>query len=229
MTEKNSLEKIKDASSGIAGGASMVAGIFTGNPLLTIGGATSLFGSIISPTINGWRNQWFEDLLIDFRKLEHKVDGFNFEEKLKDPKIISIILEATLTAIKTGEQEKHKILRNAVLNMSLVTDVKDDEQHLVLNTLSQLSPTHIVILQDLLNRDNQRKERHHYCEPSHDFLNKHTLLSSYMTFLTNLENLGLMTIERSQTRSYGDTVIHPSKVSSFGEIILEYIKNPIQE
>jgi len=143
------LDKIKNAVTGLAGAGATAAGIATGNPLLVIGGATAVFSSILNPTINEWRNQWFEDLRTDFQRLEKKVHGFNFEEKLKDPKIAGVVIEATLSAIKTHKDEKKKILRNAVLNITIGTNIEEDIQIILLKLIDDLSPSHVKILQIL--------------------------------------------------------------------------------
>lgn len=142
----NKLEKIKNLSTGIAGGAVVGAGIATANPLLAIGGATVVFGSIMNPIINGWRNKWFDDLYTDFKKLEGKVDGFNWEEQLKKPEVAGVLIETTLSAIKTANEEKRELLRNAVLNIALGTNIEEDIRAIILRLIDEMSPTHVKIL-----------------------------------------------------------------------------------
>ena len=90
-----------------------------GDPLLAIGGATTVFANIINPVTAGWRDKWCDDLYRDFKRLEEKIDGFSFEEQLQKPEVASVLIETTLSAIKTAKEEKRELLRNAVLNVTL--------------------------------------------------------------------------------------------------------------
>jgi len=140
------LEKIKNVVTGVAGATAVGVGVATVNPLLAIGGATAVFGSIMNPIINDWRNKWFEDLERDFNKLKEKIEDFDWEEQIKKPEVASVLIETTLSAIKTANEEKRELLRNAVLNMSLGTNIQEDTRAIILRLIDEMSPTHVKIL-----------------------------------------------------------------------------------
>ena len=145
------LTKIKDAVTGAAGAGTAVGGAMTGEPFLIIGGATSLFSNIVHPVIAGWRDKWFDDLYCDFKRLEAKIDDFNFEEELKKPEVVNVLLETTHSAIKTANDEKKEFLRSIVLNATLNTNIQEEVMAILLRLIDEMGPTHVKILKYFTN------------------------------------------------------------------------------
>ena len=143
------IEKIKNGITGVVGAIATGAGVATGNPFLVAGGISSILQSILSSTISGRSNQWYNELSEDFKKLEDKVDGFNFEEKINDPRVASAIIETTLSAIKTDRDEKKQMLRNAVLNISTTSSDNLDKELIFLRLIDEFTPSHVKVLQIL--------------------------------------------------------------------------------
>ncbi len=145
------LKKIRDVVAGTAGAGALVGGAMAGDPLPAIGGATTVFANIINPVIAGLRDKWCDDLYRDFERLEEKIDGFSFEEQLQKPEVASVLIETTLSAIKTAKEEKRELLRNAVLNVTLRINMGEEVLAIILRLIDEMGPIHVKILKYFAN------------------------------------------------------------------------------
>lgn len=141
--------KIRDVVTGIIGAGTTAAGVATSNPILAAGGISAVLQSILNSTIRGRSEQWYDELAKGLKKLEDKVDDFKFEEKIKDPRVTSAIIETTLSAVKTDRDEKKLMLRNAVLNISKTTSGNLDKEIIFLRLIDEFTPSHVQVLQIL--------------------------------------------------------------------------------
>lgn len=160
MSEENksNLEKIKDAAIGVGGAAAIGGGIATGNPFLVLTGATAVFGSILSPTLNARREKWFSELQKGFDELKNKVKGFDPEKSLQNDEVVTVVLQATQIAMRTHNEEKLQILRNAVLNTALKIDIIEDEKSMFFNIVDDLTPIDIAVLRTFYDPQKAIKE-----------------------------------------------------------------------
>lgn len=144
--KKSNLEKIKDIATGFGGAAAIETGIVSANPLLVVTGATAVFGSILAPTLAARREKWFSDLKRELDNLKAKIKDFDPERNLQNDDVVTAVLQATQIALRTHNDEKLKILRNAVLNTVLRINIDEDKKSMFLNLVDDLTPTDIAVL-----------------------------------------------------------------------------------
>lgn len=140
------LQKIKDVVMGISGALSVAGGIVSANPLLAIGGATAVFGSIVNPITHQRREEWFKNLLLDYYDLSQKNKKLDLKSIFKNEKIVDAIIQASLIAVKTRHEEKRKLLRNGIMNISQGVSFDEDIQTMFFQWIDELTLTHIHLL-----------------------------------------------------------------------------------
>ncbi|MGY5147465.1 MAG: hypothetical protein ACW9W4_05665 [Candidatus Nitrosopumilus sp. bin_7KS] len=234
--EKNvKLQKIKDTILGFSGALSIAGGIASGNPLLAIGGATAVFGSIVNPTIQKRREEWCENLLLDYYELTQnkKID---LESLLKNEKIIDAIIQASLIAIKTRYEEKRKLLRNGILNVSQGTSLEEDMQTMFFQWIDELTLTHIHLLlffnepskwKEIDGKDWQTNFRGTFSINDY-FTDKFPKLTGYEQYCRELHSKGLLHIlHHEATHEENEMWRKPllySWTSELGKDFLKFIK-----
>lgn len=144
------LEKISNYAGVMSGTASAVVGVATGDPMATMSGAVTFFSNFITPFMQKNRDKFFNDLKKDLEKLEKDFDR-KISNVLNNEKVLSAILEAYPIALKEYQEEKRELLRNAILNIAMDIDVKEDIRSIYLRYIDELSPSHIKILQYFRN------------------------------------------------------------------------------
>ncbi|MGA2887672.1 MAG: hypothetical protein ABSE51_06435 [Terracidiphilus sp.] len=110
------------------------------------GSITELMSMVLTPAVARRRDGWLKDLADDFEDLKRKVEGFKFENLAENEAFVSAKIQATLIAIGTHQQEKRKMLRNALLNIALGHAPDEDVQQMFLSYLDSLTSWHIRIL-----------------------------------------------------------------------------------
>ena len=227
------LEKIRDVVIGTAGAGTLVGGAMTGDPLLTIGGATAVITNIVNPTINGWKDKWFGDLYRGFKRLEEKTDGFSFEEQLQKPEVVSVLIETTLSAIKTAKEEKRELLRNAVLNVALKINMREEVIAIILRLVDEMGPIHVKILKYFANPKT-------YCnENGIDYTNigsgspLNMFLEAFPEFKDGGYEIFLQDLKRNDLLPSGDSLsvmtsnpLAP-RTTTLGEQLLKLITSPV--
>ena len=104
---------------------------------------------MLAPTLNRRRDEWLSDLAPRLHELEQQVDGFEFERLAEKEAFVSMIVEATHSALKTHAAEKTDALRNAVLNVALGAAPGEDVQAIFLRLIDTLTPSHLRLLRFL--------------------------------------------------------------------------------
>jgi hypothetical protein len=118
-----------------------VAGIpYIGGP------AAQILAAVIAPPINRRRDLWFEDLAERLSRIEGKVAGFTLEALGENEAFLTTVLQATQTAARTHQKEKHEALRNAVLNTALGHNPNEDKNLMFLRFIDELMPSHLDVL-----------------------------------------------------------------------------------
>lgn len=231
------LQKIKDVILGFSGALSVAGGIVSGNPLLTIGGATAVFGSIVNPTIQQRREEWCENLLLDYYELSQnkKID---LKSILRNEKIIDAIIQASLIAIKTRHEEKRKLLRNGILNISQGFNTSDDKEIIYFQLIDELTLTHVKLLKffnapSKYEEVNGEKWTNNFKETFdiNEYLtDKFPKLNGYEQLCRDLHLKGLLHIlhheaTHEENEMWRKPLLH-SWTSELGKEFLNFIKQP---
>lgn len=109
------------------------------------GPAVELFQYLVQPPLEKRREEWMRDVGERLSALSD-AQRVDIDKLQSNAQFVSVVLQATQSAMKTHLQEKKAALRNAVLNVA--TGLAPDEtiQHLLLNFIDELSPMHLRIL-----------------------------------------------------------------------------------
>lgn len=110
------------------------------------GSATEVLSMVLAPSVARRRDEWFKELAGALELLEAKVDGFHVADLCGDEVFVSAVIEASKTAIGTHRQEKHEVLRNALLNIALKRSTDEDQQQIFLRYIAELTIWHIRFL-----------------------------------------------------------------------------------
>jgi len=236
------MEKIKNVVSGIVGAASIAGGITIGNPFLALGGASAVFASVLSPILNDRREDWFQKLFKDYEKLVKKVDSFDFEKTIRDPKVTDALIQTSLIAIKTHQEEKRKFLRNAMLNISQGFETNENMNNVFIQYVDELTTTHVRILKFLYEQKNELKEMidKHSDNPQDSLEKEDNSLIDYLIekfpevkgrhnfYLRDLLNKGLVNTQQMFLGILFVNIIQ-NGVTEDGKAFLQFIQNPIKE
>jgi hypothetical protein len=97
-----------------------------------------------------WYQIVFEEL-VDMRK---HIDGLAADLNLLSDVFLQTLMYAAQIASRTYQEEKREALRNVVLNSALSTDIEADLQHMFLNFVDALTPSHLRVLATYANTAN---------------------------------------------------------------------------
>jgi len=107
--------------------------------------ASELLNLIVTPPLEKRRIEWMEDIGQRLRLLEEKL-GIDLSKLSENDAFIDSALTATQIVIRTSNNEKRNMLRNAITNI-IITDSIDESLHSIyLNLIDYLSIWHIRIL-----------------------------------------------------------------------------------
>lgn len=243
----STLGKIKTIVTGAAGAGAVGAGIATANPILVMGGATAFFSSIVSPVLAQRQEKFLQSLKNDFELLEKQVSDFDIKKMLTDEKMVTVLIQANQIAIRTHQEKKLEMLKNAVLNISINDSPGEDTQLMMLQYVDELTPTHMRIL-SFLHDPREWEEQHE--GDDYDFTKKfarnfesdridiisrrgYPVLAGLERFSGDLVNRGLLiNLNNLQTEFASDYLHHPWDkrwTSSMAKQFLTYIKSPTQD
>jgi len=101
---------------------------------------------VLAPSVTRRRDEWFKELASALEQLEAKVEGFHVTDLAGNDVFVSAVIEASKIAIGTHRQEKHEVLRNALLNIALKRSTDEDQQQILLRYIAELTIWHIRFL-----------------------------------------------------------------------------------
>jgi hypothetical protein len=176
------------------------------------------FSLIFATPLEQRRNDWFRDLESRLRELEEHVKGFRIDDLSQNQDFVSATWQATQAALKTHHAEKHKALRNAVLNIAVGNAPSDDLQTLFLNMIDTFTPKHLEVL-------NQFKQMNF---AALKMLRNQRDLSDQVVI--DLNNRGLISDTRpyaARNRDAGESLVtYMWDVTPLGTQFLEFITSP---
>jgi hypothetical protein len=110
------------------------------------GAAKELFNSVIAPPLAKRQAEWIENIAKRLEKLVNEFEGFKIEGLASNDNFISTVFYATTLNMRNHQREKIEALENAVLNTALNINIEEDLQHIFLNFIDELTPSHLIVL-----------------------------------------------------------------------------------
>lgn len=110
------------------------------------GPAAELFSLVIAPSLEKRRVQWMEEVAGGLKAVENATEGFSIEGLKDNERFVSIILNASQSAIRNHQQEKREALRNAVLNVARGSGLAEDTEAIFLSLIDRYTTWHLRIL-----------------------------------------------------------------------------------
>jgi|SRR5208283_1732355 len=110
------------------------------------GPALEIFSAIVSPSLEKRRQKWMEDVAESLRKLEAE-KSISLEDLQTNEQFITIVMQASQSAIRNHQQEKLSALRNAILNSALPNPPEESLQVMFLNFIDTFTVWHFKILE----------------------------------------------------------------------------------
>lgn len=115
-----------------------------------------LFDALVTPPLEKRRDTWREQVAEDLRRLETEA-GISLEELQNNEAFISLLVQATVVAIRNHHNEKKDAIRNCILNAASNSTIDSDIQLSFVRFIDELSPSHISLL--LLIRELEEQVR----------------------------------------------------------------------
>jgi hypothetical protein len=107
--------------------------------------AVELFQSVIQPPLVKRHQEWMNEVAEGLRRLENE-KLIRIEELPEDQVFIDTVLQATQAALRTGQIEKRKALRNAVMNAACKSAPDDSMQRMFISWVDDLTEWHLRLL-----------------------------------------------------------------------------------
>lgn len=115
----------------------------------------------VEPSLSRRRVKWLKEFADDFDRFKAKYDPENIG---KNEAFISATVQATRIAAATHQEEKRKMLRNALLNIAVGKGPDEELQQVYLNAIEAFTPSHVKVLEVLRSGDNELIQKHG-CKP----------------------------------------------------------------
>ena len=94
----------------------------------------------VQPELTRRQVEWMKDFADDFDRFKEE---FNQEVLGKNKAFVSMFVRATRIAAGTHQEEKRKMLRNALLNIATGKAPSDDLQQVFFNAIEEFTSSHV--------------------------------------------------------------------------------------
>ena len=202
-----------------------------------VGGSTEeIFSAIIVPPMTRRRDDWIQEIVTRLEELEQMFDNLDLGSLSTNDVFITVITQATQSALRNHSAEKLSALRNAVLNSALPNGIDDEIQQIFIALVDSLTPLHLRILKFF---DNPRAWgiRSGISFPNWSMGGPATALeyaiqelrgqrNLYDPIVKDLYNRGLNGIEQLHTTMSGHGILE-SRTTQLGKQFIRYISSPI--
>jgi hypothetical protein len=124
------------------------------NLIPIVGGTvTEIFNSLVISPIEKRRNEWMQEVVNALKKLEESRTGI-VQELSSNEEFVSLLISSSINAFKTHISEKHKKLKNGLIN-SVDNGFTYDINQVFINFIDELTITHLTLL-SLINQYEDR-------------------------------------------------------------------------
>lgn len=125
------------------------------------GPINELLSGVLAPSVTRWRDEFIKGLAEDIEHLKLKVDGFKVEKLVENEQFVSATIHAVRIASATHQQEKRRMLQNALLKVAVGKGPTDELQQVFLNAIEAFSPSHVKVLKALWSGTGELINKHH--------------------------------------------------------------------
>ena len=101
---------------------------------------------ILGPSLSKRQSKWLILVHDGMKRLQQEYQSVTPEALLANEKFITVLLQASQAVYRTHQEEKHKALRNAVLNSALHVEMDDDLETMFVSFVDTLTPSHLRFL-----------------------------------------------------------------------------------
>ncbi len=228
--EKNDLKPPRPTVEDV--GHALVKGLISAIPALG-GPAAELFGFVIAPPLEKRRNEWMNAVAEKILELEQEQTGFKVEELAGNQLFLTVVMHATVAALRNHQTEKLAALQNAVVNTARGIDLEENLQLLFLDMIDSLTPLHLNILGYFSDPMKWLKDRgvslgivmggaNHGLEAA--FAELRDQREIYDPIIQDLFNKSLLNIDKNGLHSMMDaSAIVASRTTELGSRFLKYI------
>lgn len=126
-------------------GASIASAAISSVPIVG-GAAAELFEFVLAPSLERRRDEWLRQLGQAVEELRQRMEDFDPRDLENNEAFVSAVLAASTVAVKTHQQEKLEMLRNAIVNTVLPGAPDEYEQMRFLRYIDELTPLHVRVL-----------------------------------------------------------------------------------
>jgi hypothetical protein len=120
--------------------------VFAGAP------AAELLQLLFSPPLERRRDAWMKEVGQALQELE-KNRGVKLEGLQANEAFVTVVLQATQTALRNHQREKIEALRNAVINSAVGINIEEDLQLQFIRYVEELTPSHFTLLNFLADNE----------------------------------------------------------------------------
>jgi hypothetical protein len=117
------------------------------NVIPYVGGVVALaLSKALNHKLEKRRAAWFQALADEIERVSEMVDGLGPENLAENDNFVDAVVTATRIIDRTSQQEKIRLLRNAVVNSARTGAPPSDVQQLFLRMVDDLTVTHLNLL-----------------------------------------------------------------------------------
>jgi hypothetical protein len=118
------------------------------------GPVLEMFNALLQTPLQKRDHEWKELITNAVIELQ-KTKSVRIEDLQENEKFISVLTGATIVAIKTHNQQKKEMLKNAVVNSVTNTSINDDFAALFVRYIDELTISHISLLEKMHSSANE--------------------------------------------------------------------------
>lgn len=108
------------------------------------GAAAELFQCVIQPPLEKRREKWMVAVGEKLQELE--LSGIKLENLQNNEEFVSLVMYATMIALRTHQEEKLSALRNAIANVAIGQAPDEVLQHIFLSLIDTFNSLHLKVL-----------------------------------------------------------------------------------
>lgn len=106
----------------------------------------TLVDALVAPKLSKRRDEWVVTLAADVQEALDRIDGLEIDQMQQSDRLVTTILETTLIAMRTTEEDKLAALRAACIRAALPAEVEAVYERVFVRWIDELLPLHLQVL-----------------------------------------------------------------------------------
>ena len=212
-----------------------------GTPGVTSAITLEVFTLLFQSPFEKANRQFLMDMVNDIDRIKQRTENFSLEEILEQDSVVTTIIRIIRIAQVTHNEEKRKLLRNALLNSMLSNAPDEINQDMYISLLGELNPWHIKLLKlcsqhkfPMLRFDhpdwkmmNKRVDLMNIIEETYPEMGGHK--HTYLAIIDALHSKGLITHLIPGPPDMMSEIFERATVSPFARGFLDFIRSPLDD